>query len=426
MNANTQLAHNSRPIQKPGRVLVLAPQPFYDNRGTPIAVRFVVEALSELGYEIDLITLPFGSDIDIPGLTIVRLPNLIGVRSVAIGFSAAKLAFALMMMMTVARRIRRHHYVCVHAVEDAALMTALCSRRGRPPMIYDMASSLPEQLEFHGILKRLPLGRLFRAAERLIFARASVVVASAGLEFDPGAAIPARNRFVWRFPALDIDVSRDPAGTIRQELGVAPDARLLLYTGNFAGYQGLDLLFDALPKIIDAIPNALLVMVGAQPNGEATSLLERLPGAHRDHVRMLPQVPRHELGRYLMAADVLVSPRAYGKNFPLKIFDYLAAGRPIVATAIKAHTCLLDEKLAELTEANAQSFADGIVRVLQDESRRKELAAASAHYAAHHLRWSSFVQLVKTLYESAGAGVPSNIVATPSDDGLRAADKISI
>src|SRR5262245_34490578 len=67
------------------RILVVAPQPFYQDRGTPIAVHQVLQALSELGYLVDLLTFPVGLDVDIPGLEIIRAPNPLRIRRVPIG-----------------------------------------------------------------------------------------------------------------------------------------------------------------------------------------------------------------------------------------------------------------------------------------------------------------------------------------------------
>ncbi|HTK41735.1 MAG TPA: hypothetical protein VL287_09085, partial [Gemmatimonadales bacterium] len=54
------------------RVLVVAPEPFYEDRGTPIAIRSVLAALSELHYEVDLLTYPVGQAVSIPGLQVIR------------------------------------------------------------------------------------------------------------------------------------------------------------------------------------------------------------------------------------------------------------------------------------------------------------------------------------------------------------------
>ena len=66
---------------------------------------------------------------------------------------------------------------------------------------------------------------------------------------------------------------------------------------------------------------------------------------------------------------MLVSPRSRGKNTPLKIYQYLRAGRPIVATDLLTHTQVLDATVAGLTDATPEAFGGGILRVLGDPAR---------------------------------------------------------
>ena len=104
---------------------------------------------------------------------------------------------------------------------------------------------------------------------------------------------------------------------------------------------------------------------------------------------------------YLAMADVLVSPRAFGGNLPLKIFDYLAAGRPIVATDISTHRAVLTPHTAVLVQPNADALADGIVSILRCPSRGRELGDAAREYAFEHLGWSRFVRTVGEIYDDA-------------------------
>ena len=73
---------------------------------------------------------------------------------------------------------------------------------------------------------------------------------------------------------------------------------------------------------------------------------------------------------------MLVSPRSRGKNTPLKIYQYLRAGRPIVATNLLTHTQVLDASVAVLTDADAEAFGDGILRVLTRPRARRARSAA--------------------------------------------------
>ena len=102
---------------------------------------------------------------------------------------------------------------------------------------------------------------------------------------------------------------------------------------------------------------------------------------------------------FLAMADVLVSARAYGGNLPLKIFDYLAASRPIVATDIPTHRTVLSEERAVLVPPRTDALAQGILGVLADPDRARQLAAAGRQYAKTHLGWGRFVQAVSELYD---------------------------
>jgi hypothetical protein len=83
------------------RVLLVAPQPFFAQRGTPINVRQMVQTLCEAGCEVHLATYPMGAPLSIPGLRIHRAPGIPGVRDVRIGFSTGKLLLDVMLALRV-------------------------------------------------------------------------------------------------------------------------------------------------------------------------------------------------------------------------------------------------------------------------------------------------------------------------------------
>jgi glycosyltransferase involved in cell wall biosynthesis len=93
------------------------------------------------------------------------------------------------------------------------------------------------------------------------------------------------------------------------------------------------------------------------------------------------QQPADEIPAFLEAADVLVSPRSQGTNTPLKIYQYLRAARPIVATRLLTHTQVLDDDVAFLTEATPEGFAAGIMRAVDDPSRAREVGAEAKRLA---------------------------------------------
>jgi glycosyltransferase involved in cell wall biosynthesis len=118
-------------------------------------------------------------------------------------------------------------------------------------------------------------------------------------------------------------------------------------------------------------------------------------------VRFVERQPRDRIPSYLAIADVLVSPRLEGGNLPLKIFDYLATGRPIVATDVLSHRAVLTDERAVLVKPTADALARGITEVLTDDERARRLGAAARAYADHEFAWPSFVESVRELYEEA-------------------------
>jgi glycosyltransferase involved in cell wall biosynthesis len=388
------------------RILVVAPQPFYQDRGTPIALRQVLQAASELGYRMDLLTFPGGADIHLAGLRTFRAGNPLAIRSVPIGFSLRKLALDGSLVPALRERLARETYTCVHAVEEVAWPALVLARRHRVPLLYDMQSSIPEQLLNYRLARVPPLPTLLREAERWLLARADLVVASAGLGDRVRHLAPDARVREWRFPSTPGDVPTYEALALRRQLGLPADAPVVLYSGTFEEYQGLDDLIAAIPAVLAGMPGARFVLVGADRAGGAP-----LGGKAEQLVRtgiltVVERQPRGAMPVYLAMADVLVSPRAFGGNLPLKIFDYLAAGRPIVATDISTHRAVLTRQTAVLVQPNAGALADGILSILRGPSRARELGDAARQYAFEHLGWSRFVRTVGEIYDDAHHRVP--------------------
>jgi glycosyltransferase involved in cell wall biosynthesis len=148
---------------------------------------------------------------------------------------------------------------------------------------------------------------------------------------------------------------------------------VLLYTGTFEAYQGLEATLDGIPSVLSRFPNAIYVLVGGLPD-QIEALLKRARGLGIDHAVRLPgRQPHREMPAYMALADVLLSPRSAGTNTPLKLFSYLEAGRPILATNIYSNTQILTADAALLVNYSAESLADGVVRLLSDDGLRIRL-----------------------------------------------------
>lgn len=386
------------------RVLVIAPQPFYQHRGTPIAVLQVLHALSELGHEVDILTYPVGSSPAIAGVRYFRTVNPFRYRAVPVGISARKLILDVLLLPKLLRLMRSGSYAAIHAVEEAAFPAVFLGNNLGIPVIYDMQSSLPEQLTkyaaFHGKLVQ----RLLRRCEKWLLERADLVMSSAGLAQQVRSIAPGVAVEEWAFTGGPPSASEFSTAELRERLSIPPSSPVVVYTGTFEPYQGLGALIAAVPHVRTAVPGVVVVLVGAEGGGKDEILRQAAQAGLSGVIRLVERQDRASMPAFLALADVLVSPRLYGGNLPLKIFDYLAAGRPIVATDIPAHRSVLSEGRALLVAPSPEAIGAALCRVLQDRELAGDLSAAAREYADTHLGWSAFVQSVEGAYRQLGVG----------------------
>jgi glycosyltransferase involved in cell wall biosynthesis len=399
-------------LLKRHRVLIVTPQPFYEDRGTPIAVQYVARALSELGAEVDLLAFPIGREVAIDNVNIRRCANLLGFRRIPIGFSWRKLVLDVSLWMSFTRLLSRRRYDMVHAVEEAAyIAAAICPRFGQP-FIYDMASAIPVELERQPVLKFSRVQRLLAAVQRHVLTKAARVICSPGLGRYVHDQAPDASVTEWRFPAQLTRASAADARSLRERLGIAPNRRVILYSGSFAEYQGMDLLFDAFLCAREVNPELVLLCVGATER-EMALWSKRISPELDPHVRLIARQPRERIGAFIELADFLALPRGRTANIPLKLFDYMASGKPIIATRMTAYEALLDRTRAFLCEPTVPSLTDAIVRACRSPVEAKSLASASRQFAERQFAWSRFVEFVRQAYAEAisPAAVPVPVPA---------------
>lgn len=376
------------------RVLIVLPQPFYEDRGTSIALGHFLRALAELRYPVDVLCFEPGRDLELPGVRVIRTPNPFGFRDVPIGLSGKKLFLDLFLARALARQLGRDRYLCIHAVEEAAFIAAALRRSHDAFVTYDMQSSLPEQLAQYRGFRSPSLQAVAHRLEAWLVRNVDLVICSAGLEDRVRSHAASAPLYSWRFPAeLDPPFAGDVA-RLRQELRLPRGAKVVLYIGSFARYQGISVLADAVPSVLGRVSDAIFLLVGAANEEEVESVTGSIPSHLADRVRVRTRIARDETPNYLALADVLMSPRMHGDNLPLKAFDYLITAKPIVASDIPAHRALFDERVALLSPPTAEGFADAICQVLQDGELSSDLESAARAFSEEHLIWDRFVDRV--------------------------------
>lgn len=376
---------------------MLAPEPFFEPRGTPFSEYHRIKALVELGHQVDLVTYPIGRDVDLPNLRIFRCVRPPFVTKVRIGPSATKVILDALMLLTILRRAVSDRYDAIHSHEEMGLVGVWLAKWLRIPHLYDMHSSLPQQLSNFKYSKSATLRRMFDWMEDQMVHKSDVVITICQELQDTVTEMGAGSRALLIENVMGGDVDDPPSRSpedIRAAWGIPAEAPLALYTGTFEAYQGVDMLIDAAAIVATRRPDARILVVGGEP-AQVDAARTRAASVGAGSVMLFTgQQPAREIPGFVQACDLLVSPRIRGTNTPLKIYSYLRSGKPIVATNLLTHTQVLSPAVASLAEPKADAFAAAILHLIAHPEERARLAQAAQRLA--HEKYSRDVYLRRT------------------------------
>ena len=381
---------------------MLAPEPFFEPRGTPFSEYHRIKALGELGHHVDLVTYPIGRDVELPNLRIFRSLRPPFVRKVRIGPSITKVLLDAFMLMTIVRRVWSERYDAIHSHEEMGLVGVWLSKWLRIPHLYDMHSSLPQQLINFKYSRSSVLRRLFAWAEDQMVRKSDVVITICQELQDTvtGMGITDRSLLIENVMGGDVDEppSRSPI-EVRQAWDIPQHAPLALYTGTFEAYQGVDMLIEAAAIVAKARPDARVLVVGGEPP-QVDAARARAQAAGAAPVMVFTgQQPAKEIPGFVQAADLLVSPRIRGTNTPLKIYSYLRSGKPIVATNLLTHTQVLTPQIALLVDPTPEPFAAAMLEMIDRPEERHKLSLAAQALASEKYSRDSYLRRTALAYE---------------------------
>jgi len=378
---------------------MVAPQPFFRPRGTPFSVLHRVRALGELGCQTDLIAYPFGDDIKLPGLRLIRSRRVPFVRDVKIGPSVSKAFLDLPLAHKTWYALRKNRYDLIHSHEEAAFFCAPLARRFGLPHVYDMHSSLPQQLANFNSFNFSLIRKTFAALEHHVLSSCDGVITICQ-DLADVAEPHCRKK-----PHSMIENTADNAHVFSQVPVAAetehmdfPGKQVVLYTGTFEAYQGLDLLIEAFARIPSQRPDAHLVLVGGRPHQVDAYKSKAHALGLAGHTTFVGQVHPSRIPGFIRSASLIVSPRSTGTNTPLKIYEYLRSERPIVATNLHTHTQTLNQDVAELVPPSAEGLAEGMLRVLGDPTYARKLAESAKRLADDQYSDHAYMRKVGDFY----------------------------
>jgi len=317
---------------------MLAPTSFFADYGCHVRILEEATMLQKLGQRVTVVAYHNGNDV--PGLDIRRTLPIPWRRNYLVGSSRHKLAFDVLLGLKTLELLIRGRYDIIHAhLHEGALIGLTLGRLFRTPVVFDFQGSLTGEMLDHHFLRRESFAyRVFRWLETWIVRHAPVILTSSAhaaqlLQQEFGC----RSAQVHILPdCVNADVFRPGSAyppqelaTLRAELGIPPDRKLIVYLGLLAEYQGTGLLLDAMARILGERQDVHLLLMGF-PNETLYQAQARSLGIE-PYVTFTGRVPYGEAPRYLALGDVAVAPKLSLTEGAGKLLNYMAVGLPTVA-----------------------------------------------------------------------------------------------
>lgn len=397
------MANENAPLS----IAVVAACPLPLPRGTPIRVLREAEALAGRGHRVHIVTYPMGDGPVDPRLRLHRAAGPRARGTTAPGPSLVKLALLdPALAWELARLLAREPIDLVHAHHFEGLAAALAARGRRDlPVVLDAHTLLASELPSY----RLPLPSglvrgLARALDRWLPARADHVVA---------VTARIRDRLVDELglPASAVTVVEN--GVEVEHFATVPEPRpepltrppRLLFTGNAASYQRLDLLLEAFAQVLAARPDARLVIAADGDLSAVRAMIESL--GLGDRVELGPGPGFAELPALLATADLALNPRTGADGMPVKLLNYMAAARPIVSFAGSAPGLVDGQEGLLCADGDVAAFARAVLTLVADRAYAARLGRAARARVERDARWERTGERLETIFRRLVAGRPT-------------------
>lgn len=377
-------------------ILLLAPQPFFQNRGTPIAVKLLAEVLAKNGHIIHILTYHEGDEIIFDNVKIHRIPKLPGVKNIPPGPSWKKIICDAFLFAKSFQMIRIYEFDLIHAVEESAFISFILKRLFHIPYVYDMDSSLAQQMieKYHAVRS---LNRVLEFFEKILIRQSTGVLAVCKYLENIAQRYDSQKPIACLEDVSLLQENSNQGDSLKKTMDIS--GPVVMYVGNLEKYQGIDLLLDSFCIVIKKVRDANLVIIGGNQTDIQTYKSRSQHLGIENRVHFIGPRPISQLGSFLEQADVLVSPRIRGINTPMKIYSYLDSGRPVLATRLPTHTQVLDDEIALLSHANSQAMAEGMISLITDKKFALKLATNAKQRVKTEFSHDAFERKLLAFYK---------------------------
>ncbi len=357
----------------------------------------MAEALAKRGHEVHVVTYHLGVEVKQDLFKIHRIPEVKTYKKCSPGPTFQKLLFIdLLLAIKLYNILRIHEIDIIHAHNYEGLLVSSCVRKlTKHPVIYDAHTILTSELPYYEFgLPKYMGNKIGRRLDMAIPDIADYVI----------SVTDDIKRELSRYkPGSPLNISVIQNGVELDYFNIEPEKnkefdeknKMLIFTGNLASYQRIDLLLRAFKQVLSQRDDVRLLIISDSPFDNYDPLAGAL--GIREYIDIL-KLDFARIPPYIVNADVALNSRIECPGIPQKILNYMAAGKPIVSFESSAKNLEHGKTGLVVENGNIKEFSKAILQLLEDPELSRKLGT-NAKIAASNYTWEKTAQKTEEVYE---------------------------
>ncbi len=383
------------------RVLMVAPTPFFSDRGCHIRIYEEIRHLQNLGVKVQLLTYNLGKDLF--GISIKRARGKLNYKKLEAGPSWRKVFIDYSLLKELRRTVREYKPDLIHShLHEGAFLSLLADVS--IPIFLDYQGSLSLELKEHNFwFGMIGIYQLMRMLENWINRRVNSILLNAkvlGKELDSSSQAKAR----WVGDGVDLErfFPQSAPPELYQKFDISDKELVIVYLGLLNRYQGIEIFLHSL-HLLQRNGYKFKALIMGYPLGKYPQVAKKL--GLKDVVRFLDRIDYFQAHKYLALGDIAVAPKISSTESNGKVLNYLAMGLPCVCFDFEINRELAGEYAeyvpfdAESEQRSAENLALGIGHLLDDSARRKELSEGGRIWAEERFSWAGVARRIFSAYQ---------------------------
>lgn len=377
---------------------MIAPTPFFSNRGAHVQILEQVNALIKKGHIVRICTYGLGKN---PlGLDIQRIPNFPWYKKTSAGPAFTKILYIPLMVVQYINNVRTFKPDVIHAHMAEGAVIAKCAQPfvKNGIVFYDHQGSLTQECIQHKFIKATGIRfQLIKALEKRILGWYPIITQSQKM-CDEIFRINTRAIVSNVRDGVDTEIFRPKKRNIQMilDLGFNPELPIGIYTGLLSEYQGLSLLIESISLLIKNGTKIQVIIIG-YPDVKKYSELAGSFGI-QDHIRFLGEIDYKELPHYLNLANFAFAPKISLTEGDGKIYNYMATGIPVIAFDRPVSREILGDFGVFAPILDVQGFANGVETLIRDKELSNFIGKQLRLRALSELSWDSVAARILQVY----------------------------